>query len=534
MRKIVVFLLFLMIVQAGGAAQKEGLLLFPIKYEDVSYLDAQRIHSYLEQGLIKTGSYRIINPQDIELLLEAQELMLSPFFDETTSVEIGRLLPGRFMFLSSITPLAEGYLVNCRILAVESGQVLGSRQGLIPFIDGEQSFSEEKAVAICRDIISGVTDKKIVETTSGGAFDLTVVSDPEEGEIYIDGVLKGTTPTVISGLSSGRYIVEVKKGAFYYSKEVDLSRNRTVYAELWQQYGGMAISTQPKAQSITIDGVHYGASSFIEGIPAGPREVLLTAEGYYWKGTIPIVPDATVQIDVVMNQAVSVEVQASHEVLSSFSGLDYEEKFWGGKKLSNIPPGSYFYRAEREFFTVFEQELTLGAGASLFIVPKMTLLPELEEELFSLEETIGTLNRKIAAFDLPDIYMHNDVPDLLEYQNGITIISLIPIANLISLGTSPYPVPLDIFIQTKLVHIVQVGIGVFFDVALAGMMLNLPFMFPLVAILGGINVGIGFISGLFWDDWSQNMMRRKVEFQALRDERSALEARFAVLDALRG
>ena len=118
---------------------------------------------------------------------------------------------------------------------------------------------------------------------------LDVRSTPSGASVYIDDTYKGITPTVVSGISAGSYVVKIARNGYYdYTKAttVTAGKTTTVSATLTvvpqtPVTGSLDISSTPSGANIYIDGEYKGVTpEVISGLSEGECWVTVIKDGY--------------------------------------------------------------------------------------------------------------------------------------------------------------------------------------------------------------------------------------------------------------
>jgi TolB-like protein len=82
----------------------------------------QTIAEIIRTELIGTEKFTVLERGALEKVLAEQELSMSGVADEQTAVRVGKLVGAKFVMVGSISKLGSNYILNSRLIDVESGR----------------------------------------------------------------------------------------------------------------------------------------------------------------------------------------------------------------------------------------------------------------------------------------------------------------------------------------------------------------------------------------------------------------------------
>jgi hypothetical protein len=115
---------------------------------------------------------------------------------------------------------------------------------------------------------------------------LSVVANPSEAKIFLNGKLMGLSPLEISALSVGKYDLKITlEDCETWQKHIEISAGQKIFinANLTKTatYGEIFINSNPEDAVIFIDSQHHGATpKTIRNIPVGVHQISLILSGY--------------------------------------------------------------------------------------------------------------------------------------------------------------------------------------------------------------------------------------------------------------
>ena len=125
------FVLFLLVGISSYAQAKTNVAVLEFRTSGVSQVEAQTITDNFITELSKSSKYKIVERQQVNLILKEQGFQSSGSCDqENCEVEIGRLLGVSKVFVGSIGKLGNTYTLSVNLVSVESGEIEKSEKEL--------------------------------------------------------------------------------------------------------------------------------------------------------------------------------------------------------------------------------------------------------------------------------------------------------------------------------------------------------------------------------------------------------------------
>ncbi len=94
--------------------------------DGVTETEAAVVRNLVEAELLKTGSFRLVERERLEFILEEKKLSLSGLSEENSAAELGRVSGAELAVFGSVSRDKNGYLVTARLLDAYSSVVLRS------------------------------------------------------------------------------------------------------------------------------------------------------------------------------------------------------------------------------------------------------------------------------------------------------------------------------------------------------------------------------------------------------------------------
>jgi len=153
-----------------------------------------------------------------------------------------------------------------------------------------------------------------IPSTTTGAID--VVSYPAGANVYLDGVLKGQTPSAgvytISNVAVGSHTIRVATNGYQdYTTSVDVSGATTSHVTAALQPGQgsttgfIAVTSSPAGADVYIDNAYKGITPLnVDGVAAGTHAVRVALAGYSdWSTSVQVASGSTASASAVLAAA---------------------------------------------------------------------------------------------------------------------------------------------------------------------------------------------------------------------------------------
>lgn len=114
-------LLFFFVCVFSYAQYKPRVAVVSFKAQNVPEGEAEAVTSLFETQLIKTKAFIVIEQNDINAILDAQEISVSDCTDEACAVEIGKLLAAEKIILGSLTKIGDTYILTAKLVDIVKG-----------------------------------------------------------------------------------------------------------------------------------------------------------------------------------------------------------------------------------------------------------------------------------------------------------------------------------------------------------------------------------------------------------------------------
>jgi len=137
-------------VQAEPASSRRTIAVADLVPQGVSAADAAMVSEMLRSDLIRTGAFSVVEKQNMDKILAEQMVQQYGCTTESCAVRLGRLLNVRLMLVGSFGRLLGSYLVNVRVIDVETAESVYGKTSPAVNLDEVQEAVESVVAEIAR------------------------------------------------------------------------------------------------------------------------------------------------------------------------------------------------------------------------------------------------------------------------------------------------------------------------------------------------------------------------------------------------
>lgn len=233
-----------------------------------------------------------------------------------------------------------------------------------------------------RFTVNPVLEQLVVEKKGA----ILVEADVAGAEVYVDGTRHADlTPTLISGLTEGPHVIEVRKEpALPWKQTVIVAADQTVkvsaqLAATMKPPGGTVrvLSNVPTAR-VYVDGTDMGpAPADIKDVSPGDHLIEVKADGYLPREERVVVNAGTAAVLKLDLQAVPEAETRETAVLKVVSPVPEATIFVDGERIGNAPqekelqPGEHFVVVTKPGYKKFEQKVSLDVGQVMTVTAEL-------------------------------------------------------------------------------------------------------------------------------------------------------------------
>ena len=224
----------------------------------------------------------------------------------------------------------------------------------------------------------------ILEQAAPSTGSLLVAGDVSGAAIYIDGTPRGSTPTVIDGLTEGEHTLEVRANdpalqPFRQTIRIIAGERLTVNATLRPapaQGGSLRILSNVRGAIISVDGEVVGeAPASVPNIPPGEHIVEARAQGYQptqQPVTIEAGRQRVISINLEEEQGAPGRIVVNANVDGATVTVDGEERGSPPVVIENAPAGTHAIIVRANGYQEHRETCTVGPGSNCEVTARLT------------------------------------------------------------------------------------------------------------------------------------------------------------------
>jgi len=238
------------------------------KGQDVEEKVLKACYNQLEESLIESNRFRVIEKREREELLKEAKWQNSGMCDEACAVEIGKNIGAKYLMIGEIIGFADLYQINIKIIDIKTGQVVEKVTnqvigGMAVLLNGMEDASRDivrkiASVSAPQQIMQQSGETMIIEKTYGS---VDIISDPQGADILVDLVEYGVTPKTIEKIETGSHnLILNYPGYERLQKRIMVEQEKTISISeyLVPKVGSLSILTEPSGANVYIDNIIKG------------------------------------------------------------------------------------------------------------------------------------------------------------------------------------------------------------------------------------------------------------------------------------
>ena len=196
-----------------------------------------------------------------------------------------------------------------------------------------------------------------------------ITSEPDAAAVNFQGKNLGVTPVVIKDLPHGSYTAELTRHGFNsqtVSWIVDSPLPQLVKCSLDSNLGTLIINSVPANAEVVMDGKPLGRTPYRDQVEEGRHEIELRRNGYVTlKKTVHVKSKAIARMEKMVLEVKPGAIQVNSRPSGArifINGKNYGDTPF---KISNLKPGAYLIKLEKEGHDPAIRKVNLPAGENL-------------------------------------------------------------------------------------------------------------------------------------------------------------------------
>lgn len=264
-------------------ADQVAIAITDLSGKGVSGMEASIVSDFLREAIVNTGSFRLVERSSMEQILSEQKFQLSGCTSDECAIQMGKLLNVQAVVVGSVSKFGERFYISVRMVDVEKGIV-----SLADTVNTDNMEGIQPAcVALANRMATGKTGaptayrSKRKESVIKDEAKVIIKSRPTEADIYINGELRGKTPSKLV-LPYGKYKIKVIKDKKEYKKALTIKTRipKRIVAVLKIPPTELDITSVPDNAVVFIDRKQKGRTPYKKKLAPGEYRIAVAKRGY--------------------------------------------------------------------------------------------------------------------------------------------------------------------------------------------------------------------------------------------------------------
>jgi TolB-like protein len=372
----------LVALAAGVSAEtnKMSIAVLQLDANGVAYGEARALTDRLRSELFGVGRFDVLERDKMDALLTEQKLQGSGYTASRGLIELGRLINVNGIVSGSIGKLGAKYLLNARLVDVETGMILATAAE-------ECACPLEELTAVLNRVAQRLANVEpraeftiqYYDKSGTAKGNFYIKSAPSGATVYInDKMIRSVvTPLTIEDLPAGTYRIRAEKDNFARTTEAVLQVNefKKIDLVLEKKQGRLEVNSTVPQSDVYLFGMFAGKTPLV--IPAmevGLYQLQVKKAGYIEVNQQVKITDALpVRVDAVLIKPGPLKVLS--QPMEAEVWLDGEQKGATPLVLVNLSPEAHALELRKTGYTTYRESITLTSDQETKIEPKLNPLP---------------------------------------------------------------------------------------------------------------------------------------------------------------
>ena len=380
MRKSFAVFLFIISPIIIFALDNPMVAIVPFNPVGVSENEALVITNLFETALVQTGSFDVIEQNQIEEIMDAQAYTMTGCTDESCAIEVGKLLAAEQIILGDLSSIGGKFILNAKVIDVERGRNINADT-----VETASMGDMTKSVELLAYKLAGLTF-----TSGGGQIaiaesfgEVLIDTTPSRADIYINGVKKGVSPDLFSRIPLGTIRIEARKANLYAIRDVNVTADTAqISLSLKEQYGNLFIKSSESDVIVSIDGRRYGelGTGFFDKLSIGEHYIELEGDNVYWSSRVSVEAGKSTRVEAYPMGYGHLIYNLPEKSEAVVTGVDFRKVVRGMGSLQ-LYEGKFNIKAEGDIFEDYGAQIFMSKGQKISFSPELKFTEEYKVRL---------------------------------------------------------------------------------------------------------------------------------------------------------
>jgi TolB-like protein len=285
---VMIFVFVFSIIQPSNAqgSQKTNIAVIDLNsHGGLTQSEISTLSDRLRSLLVRTNTFDVVDRGKMEEILKEQGFQMSGCTSAECVVEAGQILGVEQMITGSIGKIGRLYTIDVILIDVQTAKIIKS-------ITRDYQGEIEGLVALMQSITNELSGLHKTPPATSQNGKITVTSQPDNSEVYIDNRLIGKTPIKLYEIMAGEHQLKVQKSGYAPHEEkisIDAGKSKPYSIDLKRIFT-LKINSQPGDAEVYVNNKKVGVTPFSStGVEDARLEIILQRINYKpWKKTITL------------------------------------------------------------------------------------------------------------------------------------------------------------------------------------------------------------------------------------------------------
>jgi TolB-like protein len=376
--RLIQILIWVSAAALAAETPKTSIAVLDLDATGISSQEAKTLTDRLRSELFSIGTFDVMEREKMNEMTKEQRLQSSGIVSDEMVVEIGKVIGVKNMVAGSIGKLGAKYLLNLRLVNVESGKIMATASEECECQLEELSSAMDKmALQLSgKAIRKNVTIKYTGVRSTRQRGNFYIKSTPVGASVYLNGKRQnGYTPLIIEDIPTGKYHLRVETGDYAGEVTVEVEDNqfKTLDLNLKKKTGSLRIETNVPNADIYIAEKYQGKSPLrLDSLVVGSYPVKIIKSQYLEKvQTVKIKERKETFLKVELKKPGPVKILSIPLEAEVF--LDGEKRGLTPMIISDFPRGEHKLELRKEEYRPFQTTVSVETHEETKLEP--TLVP---------------------------------------------------------------------------------------------------------------------------------------------------------------
>lgn len=281
---LLIFVVFAAQISYAQGSKKTNIAVIDLNsHGGLTNSEISSLSDRLRSLLVRTNAFNVVDRGKMEEILKEQGFQMGGCTSAECVVEAGQILGVEQMITGSIGKIGRLYTIDIVLIDVQTAKIIKS-------ITRDYQGEIEGLVSLMQSITNELSGLQKSTPPAAQTAKISVTSNPDNSEVYIDNRLIGKTPVNMHEAAAGQHQLKVQKNGYApYEEQITLEtgKSKPFSVELKKVFT-LKINSVPDEAEVYVNGKKVGVTPFSStGVEDAKLEIVLQRNNYKpWKKNI--------------------------------------------------------------------------------------------------------------------------------------------------------------------------------------------------------------------------------------------------------